>query len=198
MKRITDDELDSLERAATPAFRGVIQQLRTRVRELGRVVEAERKVTRARHNELLALREAVGDYSQECRKASCCISASPKERNEGPKAAARRRMFNVLTEGGGEQYTPEKIKAGSTDSGLTVDEVFEQVPTNRPVLSIHLMERWEATCPTCGKLTERHSTDGTLTSIFRGKCGHTWEVSPSGKKALIEGGGDDKKPEVSG
>jgi len=52
------------------------------------------------------------------------------------------------------------------------------------------VERWDRTCPDCGRVTKRHSIDGGLTSIFRGECGHSWSVSPFDKngKALISDG----------
>ncbi len=60
------------------------------------------------------------------------------------------------------------------------------VGVSKPTLSICDVEIWEHTCPTCGKETKRQSIDGGLTSIFRGLCGHEWEVSPcvsGGKRA---------------
>ena len=53
---------------------------------------------------------------------------------------------------------------------------------NDVCISMHDVEEHERTCPKCKKKTNRRSIDGGMTSIFHGECGHTWEVSPFGKK----------------
>ncbi len=49
-------------------------------------------------------------------------------------------------------------------------------------------EKFERTCPKCKKVTDRHSIDGGLTSIFHGECGHSWKVTPFGKEPTDETG----------
>lgn len=51
-----------------------------------------------------------------------------------------------------------------------------------PTVRMADIERSDATCPRCGEYTRRRSIDGGLTSIYTGECGHSWEVSPFGKK----------------
>lgn len=55
-------------------------------------------------------------------------------------------------------------------------------PAKNGVINMADVERWERVCPTCGKATRRHSIDGGLTSNYYGECGHSWQITPTGKE----------------
>jgi len=53
-----------------------------------------------------------------------------------------------------------------------------------PTVSMQNFERYERTCPVCGYITQTHSIDGGLTSLYYSECGHKWKLEPGRKEVL--------------